>query len=165
MTHSNIEHYAPLVGRVLLVLLFIVSAFGILTNFSGTAGFYASLGIPVAAAAVVVVLLIKILGSLMVATGIHARTGAWALIIFTIAATLMAHIGEGQMVSALKNLSIIGGLLLVTVYGAGPKSLAHLCPCPKCKVATPVAAGGVCNCGSCDACRAAQSAHNDGGSQ
>lgn len=154
MTHSNVEHYGPLVGRVLLVLLFIVSAIGILTNFSGTVAFYASLGIPIAAVAVVVVLIVKILGSLMVATGIHARAGAWALIVFTVLTIFVAHLGEGQMMSALKNVSIIGGLLMVTLYGAGPLSLKDKCPCPKCKAHGSVsAAGGVCNCGNCDECR------------
>lgn len=155
MTHSKIEHYGPLVGRVLLVLLFLVSAIGILTNFSGTAGFYASLGIPVATAAVVLVLIIKILGSLMVATGMHAREGAWALIVFVIFATLIGHTGEGQLIAALKNISIIGGLLMVATYGAGPLSLRDKCPCPKCKASKPAIAGGACNCGTCDECRAA----------
>ncbi len=155
--HSTVAHYGPLVGRVLLVLLFLVSAYGILTNFSGTAGFYASVGIPLATAAAVLVLIIKIGGSLMVATGIHARLGAWALIVFIILATLVAHIGEGQLINALKNVSIIGGLLLVAVNGAGPLSLGHKCPCPMCKKAST--AGGACNCGVCDECRAARAAN------
>ncbi|MDP2650167.1 MAG: DoxX family protein [bacterium] len=121
------------VARVLLVLLFAVTGFGILTNMAGTAGFYASLGIPAAMAVVVLVLIVKFVGIFTVATGIHAREGAWALIAFVVFATLIAHTAPGEMVNALKNLSIVGGLLLVAIYGAGPMSLAKHCPCPACK--------------------------------
>lgn len=159
MSHSKIRHYGPLVGRILLVLLFLVSGFGILMNIGGTANFYTSLGIPMAVAAAIIVLIVKLGGSLMVATGIHAREGAWALLGFTLIATLVAHTGEGQLTMALKNISIMGGLLLVAVYGAGPLSLEKKCPCPRCKKKANYEtspAGGACNCGECDACRAAK---------
>ena len=133
MTHSKIQHYGPVIGRVLLALLFIISGFGILTGISGTAGYYASIGIPLASLAAILVLVVKIGGGLMVALGAHAREGAWALIIFTGIATLIAHTGEGQMVAALKNLAIMGGLLMVAVYGPGPLSVQDKCPCPPCK--------------------------------
>lgn len=132
MTHSKIHKYAPLIGRILLSLLFIVSGFGILMGISGTAGYYASVGIPMAGIVVLLVILIKIGGGLMVATGIHAKEGAWALILFTALATLVAHTGEGQMINALKNLAIIGGLLMIATHGAGAHSLGHKCPCPRC---------------------------------
>lgn len=152
------HQYGPLVGRVLLALLFLISGLGILANLSGTAGYYAALGIPLAMLVVILVIVVKLAGSLMVITGIHAREGAWALIGFTLLTILIAHTGEGQMINALKNLSIIGGLLLVALHGAGPKSLHHKCPCPKCKVrkAGVSAAGGVCNCGNCAECKTAK---------
>lgn len=159
MSHSKIRHYGPLIGRVLLALLFIVSGFGILMNIGGTANFYTSIGIPMAMIAAIVVLVVKIGGGLMVATGLHAREGAWALIIFTLIATLVAHTGEGQLSAALKNLSVIGGLLMVAVYGAGPMSLEKKCPCPRCKKKVDYqvsAAGGACNCGTCPECQASK---------
>lgn len=133
MTHSNVQRYAPLVGRVLLAVLFIVSGLNILMGISGTASYYAAIGIPAAMLAAIIVLVVKIGGGLMVALGVHARAGAWALIVFTVLATLIGHTGEGQLVPALKNLSIVGGLLMVAVYGAGPLSLKDKCPCPGCK--------------------------------
>ena len=122
--NAIVAQYGPLAGRVLLVLIFLISAYGILTNFSGTVGFYASVGIPFATAVAALVLIVKVVGSLMVATGIHARIGALALIAFVILATLIAHIGEGQLMNALKNIAIIGGLLLIVVHGAGPLTLS-----------------------------------------
>ncbi|PCI28573.1 LysR family transcriptional regulator [Candidatus Kaiserbacteria bacterium] len=160
MIHSKIQHYGPLVGRVLLALLFLVSAFGMLTNFGATASYFGSIGIPMATIAVLVALTVKIGGGLMVALGVHARVGAMALIGFTLATIFFAHLGAGQMIPALKNLAIVGGLLLIVVNGAGSMSLRDKCPCPRCKGSKMSAAGGVCNCGYCEACLAAK---KDGG--
>jgi len=152
--------YGPLVARTLLVLVFVISGLGILADFGGTVGFYTAVGVPVATVAVVLALIAKLGGSAMVITGVHARTGALALIVFTLLATLIAHRGMPELINALKNLSIVGGLLMIVMHGPGPMNLAHKCPCPKCKgmahhKAGP--AGGVCNCGNCDECRRAKS--------
>jgi len=120
------------------------------------------MGMPMATLVLVAVLIVKIGGGTALALGIHTREAAWALIFFTAAATAVAHLGEGQMVQALKNLAIIGGLLVFTSrHYSGGKSLMA-CPCPKCKKAKH---GGVCtptlanndncnNCGVCDTCKA-----------
>ncbi len=160
MIHSKIKSHGPLVGRVLLALLFLVSAFGMLTNFAATVSYFGSIGIPMATIAMLVVLAMKIGGGLMVALGVHAREGAMILILFTLGTILFAHLGAGQMIPALKNLAIVGGLLLVAAHGAGPMSLKDKCPCPRCKGSKMSAAGGVCNCGFCEACLAAK---KDGG--
>lgn len=125
MTHeSTFSRYAPLVARVSLALLFIVSGIGVLLDLTGTAGFYASLGLPVPLLTALLVGVVKVVGGVMVATGFHARIGAGALLIFTGLTTLIAHTGEGQLMPALKNLSVMGGFLLVIVYGPGPLSFS-----------------------------------------
>ncbi len=70
--------------------------------------------------------LFKLGGGLALLVGWKAREAAWALIAFTLAAILMAHMNwadQNQMTQALKNLSIIGGLLMVVIHGAGSKVL------------------------------------------
>ena len=133
MTHSKIQHYGPVVGRSLLALLFIVTGLGILTNIPATAGYYTTLGIPAAALVAIVVLLIKLGAGGMLVAGVHAREAAWVLIVFVIGTILIAHTGQGQLIPFLKNLAIIGGLLLIAVHGAGPISWEKKCPCPVCK--------------------------------
>lgn len=96
-----------------------------LMNFSGTVGFVSSI-VPAAGLIVtILVILIKIGGGLAVLTGFKAKEGAWALIIFSAATILMVHYNladQMQLIQALKNLAIIGGLLTIAMYGAGKKS-------------------------------------------
>lgn len=121
--NSAMQNWGPLVARIALGLLFLVSGINVLMNLSGTAGFYASIGLPAAMLLAALVMIVKIGGSLLLITGYCARTGALALLIFTILATLLAHTGEGELMNALKNVGLMGGLLLVMLHGAGSKSL------------------------------------------
>lgn len=170
MTHSKVQHYGPLVGRVLIALLFLVSGFQMLTHFSSTAENFASVGVPFAVLALVIVLIVKLGGGLMLATGVHAREAAWALILFTLVTIVAAHLGEGQLIQALKNLAIIGGLLGIVVNGAGGFTLAKKCPCPRCK-RTGTRSGGVCKpegmcmCGTCETCTGASRAQEGASSE
>ncbi len=127
---ATAEHAAPLAGRFLLSLIFLMSAVGKSTQFSGTAAMMQSKGMPAAPFFLVMALLFEIFGGLSVLTGFKARYGALALIVFLIPATLIFHnfwayTGTeqmGQMTNFLKNLSIIGGLLLIASRGPGPIS-------------------------------------------
>jgi len=165
MTHNTISHHSVLVGRLLIALLFVGSGVSMLLNFNQTASFFASMGLPMATLMLIAVLIIKLCAGTAFALGVHTREAAWALILFTAAATVVAHLGEGQMVQALKNLAIIGGLLVFTSRNCnGGKSLVA-CPCPKCKkasqggVCTPNLATGNCNnCGTCSACKGKEDA-------
>lgn len=67
-----------------------------------------------------------IAGSLSIMLGYRARLGALALLIFIVPASLIFHTNfhdKTQIVMLLKNISIIGGLLLVTGFGSGSRSL------------------------------------------
>jgi len=153
MINSNINLYGPFVGRIALSLLFIVSGIGMLVSFPGTTQYFASFGIPFAALVVALVIVIKIGAGLMVATGIHAREGALTLAVFTLLTIFVAHLND--LIGALKNIAIIGGLLYVAAHDSGNMSLARKCPCPKCKKRTSAVCEipGMCTCGICDECR------------
>lgn len=108
-----------LLGRVLMGLLFFFSGVGILMQgTAGTVGFYESLGLPMAGLLVWVTLAIKLGAGGALILGYRVGAAALALIVFTIAATLVAHMNTEDP-GLWKNLAVIGGLLYVMAYGTG----------------------------------------------
>jgi len=119
---------AILVGRLLLVGLFIYSGMGKLMDLPGTAGNIASKGLPAPMVLAVAAGVIEVVGGLMVAVGWYTRVGAIALIVFTVVATAYFHnfwdLAPGparfsNMISAFKNVALIGAFLIVAGFGAG----------------------------------------------
>jgi putative oxidoreductase len=91
----------------------------------------ASHGIPLTAVALVGAIVVEILGGLSIILGLWIRAGAAALFLFLIPATLIFHTDfsqQTQMIMFLKNLSIMGGLLLVVAFGSGTYHLQALDP-------------------------------------
>jgi putative oxidoreductase len=125
---SPFERYAPLVGRALLSLVFILSGLGKIAGWSQTAGYMASKGMPLVPFFLVMSILFELGGGLSVLSGFKARVGAVALVLFLIPTTLIFHNfwayagmeRQMQMANFLKNLAIMGGLTMVAAYGAGP---------------------------------------------
>ena len=118
--------YAAIPGRLLMSVIFIMSGIGKLTHLSGMAGaVHMHPGLLALAGAV------EFVGGVMVLLGLWPRLGALALILFLIPATLMFHNFWAappdhymdQQMNFLKNLAIIGGLLMVIAYGSGPLSV------------------------------------------
>ena len=132
---SNLCQYLPLVGRVLLGLIFVMAGFGKLSNPAGAVGYMTAYGIPYADLLVWPTGLLEFGGGILLMIGWHARWAATALVLFTVVATFIFHafwnVGAEQMqmqqIMFLKNLAIIGGLLYVVAYGSGPCSLAKGC--------------------------------------
>ena len=128
---NKIERFTPLAGRILLSAIFLMSGFSKIGGFERTSGFMESKGMPMVSLLLVGAILLEVLGGLSVLVGLKARIGAAALILFLIPATLIFHDFwnlEGmehnmQRVMFLKNLAIVGGLLLVIGLGAGPLSV------------------------------------------
>lgn len=116
-------------GRLLLSVIFLLSAAGKLASFSGTAGFMASKGMPAPEVFLAGAIVLEVLGGLSILTGYRQDLGAAALIVFLVPATLIFHsfwtLGgaaqQEQMANFLKNLAILGGLILVGFGGASPK--------------------------------------------
>jgi putative oxidoreductase len=115
-----------LVSRVLIALLFVVAGIGKLTNFNGTVDTVGSLGVPLPYVATIIVILIEIPVALAFAYGYRVKRTGWLLMGFTLLATLLVHKNIGdqmQMVMALKNIAIIGGIMA-----------AIKCTCEDCSV-------------------------------
>lgn len=128
---TRLQRVLPALGRSLLALIFVVSGLGKIGAFEATQGYMAAAGMPLTGPLLVAAIAIEVLGGLMLMVGFKARWGAFALIVFLIPATFIFHAfwtlegGEVrlQMIQFLKNLSIIGGLLVIVAWGPGPLSL------------------------------------------
>jgi putative oxidoreductase len=120
-----------LIARVLLALIFIVSGFGKITGFSGTAGYMASKGMPMAEVLLVPAITIELGGGLLLAAGYKTRWAALAIFLFLIPATLIFHAfwsvapeqATTQTIQFQKNLAIMGGMLYVFFWGPGRLSV------------------------------------------
>ncbi len=118
--HASKHDWTLFVARVLLALLFLITGLQILFGgFAGAAGYAASAGVPLASLAIALVIIVKLAGSAGLILGIRVKESAYALAAFTVLTIFFFHLGAGQMVMALKNLAIIGGLLYVAIEGPG----------------------------------------------
>jgi putative oxidoreductase len=104
------------IARVLLCLVFLHAVIGKLTGFSGVAGMIAGRGLPIAPVLLAAAMALMAVGSVLVISGYRMRLGAILLLLFLVPTTLLFHndVADPQeRIALLKNLSIIGGLLLV----------------------------------------------------
>ncbi|MES2053011.1 MAG: DoxX family protein [Pseudomonadota bacterium] len=120
-----------LLARVLLMALFLVSGWKKLTNFSGTTAYMASTGAPMPRLSTVVAIAMEFFAGIALILGVWTRPLALLYAAFTLATALMGHHfwtmsgaeREANKVNFLKNLSIMGGLILLAVTGAGKYAL------------------------------------------
>lgn len=125
--NPTITHASALVGRVLLVLLFLDAAFGKFTGFGGTVGYIGSKNLPMPEVLAGAALVVELVAALLIVVGWKTRWAAAALIVFTLIATFTFHNywampAAQQMIQKLmflKNIAITGGLLLLIAFGPG----------------------------------------------
>ncbi len=120
-----------LVARILLMILFVVSGWAKLTGFEGTVGYMSSLGAPTPTLAAAVAVLMEFFVAIVLILGFYTRPLAFLFALFVLGTALIGHPfwnmvdpeRSANMTQFLKNLSIIGGLLLLAVSGPGRFSL------------------------------------------
>lgn len=120
-----------LLARILMMALFILFGWSKLTDFSGTAAYMASQGLPLPTLAAAVVILMEFFVGLALVLGFYTRPLALLLALYTLGTALIGHhfwtmAGADRVANAInfyKNLAIIGGLLLLYVTGPGKYSL------------------------------------------
>lgn len=119
-----IDRLLPLVARGFLSAVFIRSGIAHCFNFAGTQQAISSKGLPSGLALVMAIgaILLLLGGGLSVLLGLKARWGAISLIVFLVPATLMFHLNlaeQMEQIQFFKNVSLIGGLLLLAQHGPG----------------------------------------------
>ena|SRR5438128_1451858 len=128
---TNYNATVLLVGRVLLGLLFAYFGYMKLMNIGGTEQYFAKWGFPMPQVTAWVAVIFELVGGLMIIAGWKARWAAWALAVYVVIATAVAHrfwtVDSAQVFNQtshfFKNISIIGGLVLLAAVGPGRHSV------------------------------------------
>lgn len=117
---------APLLGRILLAPLFLLSGYGKITGFMKTAQGIAAKNLPFPEVLTALSIAVEIGGILMILIGWRARLGALLILLWMIPVTLVYHAfwaDPSQLIAFLKNLAIMGALLFVIGFGPGKYSV------------------------------------------
>lgn len=120
-----------LVARVLLMALFVIFGLDKFLNFSGTAEYMESVGLPLPTLAAFSALVMEFFVGLAILLGFYTRPLALALLLYTVITALIGHrywaltggVRLDTMIHFYKNMGIAGGLLLLCITGPGRYSL------------------------------------------
>ena len=127
-TSVKSEDVILLLGRVALGAIFVKSGLQKLMALSAFAASLASRGSPQSSTWAVIGATVEFVGGIMIVTGFRARPASLLMILFVIVATGISHrywefadaaARRPQESQFFKNLSIIGGFLLLYVCGSG----------------------------------------------
>jgi putative oxidoreductase len=131
MNATSTNPVVPLVGRVLIALIFVVYGVIKITSIPGTTGYMTKLGLPSPELFAWLAALIELIGGVLIVIGWQTRKVAWFLVLYVVVATLLGHRfwdaeaaqRGAQMANFFKNVCIMGGLVFLAHFGPGSASL------------------------------------------
>src|SRR5277367_3018428 len=132
---NDINDAVILTARLFLATLFLIFGWRKVRDYSGTLSQLVQDRAPMPALAAAVAIFMELPVAFAVAVGAFTRPSAVLLALYTLGTSLIEHrywttIGAGQLASMesfYKNLSIMGGFLLLYLTGAGKYSIDVLC--------------------------------------
>ncbi|RAQ42599.1 DoxX family protein [Arthrospira sp. O9.13F] len=119
-------NYIPLIGRAFLATIFINSSVSKILDFAATEEMIALRGLPHPNLMLLGNIVFQLVGAFSLILGYKTRWGAIILILFLIPTTLVFHNfldDPAQKTAFLKNVDLIGSLMMVSYFGPGPVSL------------------------------------------
>lgn len=127
----NPQALSALIGRILLALMFLGAGISKFGGLEGTAGYIASAGLPLPKLLAIATATLEVVAALMLIVGWQARWAALALAAFTLLATVLFHNYWAmpaaqqftQQLMFMKNIAVVGGLLVLFAFGPGALSL------------------------------------------
>lgn len=129
--NDDIKDWAALLGRMLMAILFVVSGFGKIPGFEGTVGYISHAGLPFPQLLAALAILFELGGGIAIAIGWKTRLAALALALFMIVITPIFHrfwglppeLAMQQQIHFMKNVAVLGGILVLYAFGPGRYSL------------------------------------------
>jgi putative oxidoreductase len=124
----------PAIGRILLALIFVLSGIGKLGATATTVAHMADHGIPYANVLVWGVIALELGGGIMLIVGLLTRLVGAAFFLYLLALAVIFHAywtmtgaqAHAQHADFFQHLAIMGGMLFVIAFGAGPYSIDAL---------------------------------------
>jgi putative oxidoreductase len=131
---NDINDELILAARLLLATLFLIFGWRKLRDYSGTVAQMVQLGLPMPVMATVVSIFMELAVAFAVAIGAFTRPSAALLVLYALGTALIGHrywtVKDADYVDSLegfyKDLSIMGGFLLLYITGAGKYSIDAL---------------------------------------
>jgi putative oxidoreductase len=120
------NRYLPFLGRALIALPFIFSGIGKLTTYHATVGYISSVGLPLPQLGWLIAVIVELGFATALVLGYRVRPVAIVLALYCLATAIFFHrnlADQEQMINFFKNIMILGGLLQILYFGAGPLSL------------------------------------------
>lgn len=124
---KKFEDAGLLISRILLSVLFIVAGYGKITGYAGTAAYMASMHVP--SFFLPLVILLELGGGLAIVFGFLTRFTSLFISGFTIIAAVIFHNNfsdDMQQLMFMKDMSIAGGFLILSLFGAGKYSIDNV---------------------------------------
>lgn len=117
-------------GRLLFMLIFLMAAPSLFTKYG--IAYAAAHGVPLTSVGLPLARVTAIVGGLSILLGYRVKTGAWHVVLFLVAVTPSMHRlcgapdlarAQDQLIMLTKILSILGSVLPIAHFGAGPLAL------------------------------------------
>ena len=131
MATTSQHDAAALIGRILLAVMFVISGWGKITGFSGTVDSIAGKELPIPQVLAAIAIAIELGAGLAIVFGWKTRWAAVAMMVFLVVITPIFHAfwnvpadqATMQLINFMKNLSILGGMILLFAWGPGRYSV------------------------------------------
>jgi putative oxidoreductase len=131
---NSIGNELTLAARLLLATLFLIFGWRKVRDYSGTVAQMVQLGVPTPTLAAIVAILMELPVAFAIAIGLFTRPAAALMALYTLGTALIGHrywtVTGADYVENLdgfyKDLSIMGGFLLLFMTGAGKYSIDAL---------------------------------------
>lgn len=128
---NSANDITTLAGRILIAVIFLISGFFKVGGYAQIVGYAAAMHLPAPGVAIAAAAAVELACGLAILAGFKTRFAAWLLFLYLIPVSIVFHNfwavqgqeQQTQMVNFLKNVAIMGAMLVLSVNGAGAYSV------------------------------------------
>ena len=128
---NSANDMTTLAGRILIAVIFLISGFFKVGGYAQIVAYATAVHLPAPGVAIAAAAAVELAGGLAILVGFKTRFAAWLLFLYLIPVTYVFHNfwavqgqeQQMQMVNFLKNVAIMGAMLVLSVNGAGSYSV------------------------------------------